>query len=218
MTALTVIVVDDHTVVRRGIIAFLEVLPDITAVGEAANGTEALQLLERLAADGALPDVALVDIKMPDLDGPQAITRMRARFPAVRPVILTGYTEIEYAHAALAAGAAGYVLKDASPAEVEQAIRRAAHGDVYLDPSVARPLASRMIAPTGLAALTEQERNVLMLVARGLSNREAGTRLHISERTVRTHMTGVLAKLGLTSRTQAALFAVREGLVSLDES
>jgi DNA-binding NarL/FixJ family response regulator len=210
MTALTVIVVDDHTVVRRGIIAFLEVLPDITAAGEAANGTEALKLLERLAADSALPDVALVDIKMPDLDGPQTIARMRTRFPSVRPVILTGYTEIEYAHAALAAGAAGYVLKDASPAEVEQAIRRAARGDMYLDPSVAGGLTSRMVTATGLAALTEQERNVLALVARGLSNRETGTRLHISERTVRSHMTGVLAKLGLASRTQAALLAVRE--------
>jgi len=217
MTALTVIVVDDHAVVRRGIIAFLEVLPDITAVGEAANGTEALALLERLAADGALPDIALVDIKMPELDGAQTIARMSARFPSVRPVILTGYTEIEYAHAALAAGAAGYVLKDASPAEVEQAIRRAAHGEMYLDPSVAGGLASRMVASTGLGALTEQERNVLALVAQGLSNREIGTRLRISERTVRSHMTGVLAKLGLASRTQAALFAVREGLVGLEE-
>jgi len=218
MTSLTVIVVDDHTVVRRGIKAFLEVLPDITAVGEAANGAEALELLGRLARDSTLPDVALVDIKMPGLDGPQLIALMRARFPSVRPVILTGYTEIEYAHAALAAGAAGYVLKDARPDQVEQAIRHAAHGEMYLDPSVAGGLSARMIAPAGVAALTEQERNVLALVARGLSNREIGSRLHISERTVRSHMTGVLAKLGLTSRTQAALLAVREGLVQLNES
>ena len=217
MTTLTVIVVDDHAVVRRGIISFLEVLPDNTAVGEAANGTEALALLERLAAAGALPDIAVVDIKMPELDGAQTIARISARFPSVRPVILTGYTEIEYAHAALAAGAAGYVLTDASPAEVEQAIRCAAHGEMYLDPSVAGGLASRMVASTGLGALTGQERNVLALVAQGLSNREIGTRLRISERTVRSHMTGVLAKLGLASRTQAALFAVREGLVGLEE-
>jgi len=217
MTTLTVIVVDDHAVVRRGIISFLEVLPDITAVGEAANGTEALALRERLAAAGALPDIAVVDIKMPELDGAQTIARISARFPSVRPVILTGYTEIEYAHAALAAGAAGYVLTDASPAEVEQAIRCAAHGEMYLDPSVAGGLASRMVASTGLGALTGQERNVLALVAQGLSNREIGTRLRISERTVRSHMTGVLAKLGLASRTQAALFAVREGLVGLEE-
>jgi len=217
MTTLTVIVVDDHAVVRRGIISFLEVLRDITAVGEAANGTEALALLERLAAAGALPDIAVVDIKMPELDGAQTIARISARFPSVRPVILTGYTEIEYAHAALAAGAAGYVLTDASPAEVEQAIRCAAHGEMYLDPSVAGGLASRMVASTGLGALTGQERNVLALVAQGLSNREIGTRLRISERTVRSHMTGVLAKLGLASRTQAALFAVREGLVGLEE-
>lgn len=215
--ALTVIVVDDHIVVRRGIIAFLEVLPDVTAVGEAATGTEALELLERLAGDGALPDVALIDIKMPGLDGPQTIAQMRVRFPSVRPVILTGYTEIEYAHAALAAGAAGYVLKDATPAQVEQAIRNAARGGMYLDPSVAGGLAARMVTPTGLAALTEQERNVLALVAHGLSNREIGARLHISERTVRSHMTAVLAKLNLTSRTQAALLAVREGLVSLNQ-
>jgi DNA-binding NarL/FixJ family response regulator len=127
-------------------------------------------------------------------------------------VILTGYTELEYAHAALAAGAAGYLLKDASPGQVEQAIRQAARGGMYLDPAMAGGLTSRMVAGTGLAALTEQERNVLALVAQGLSNREIGTRLHISERTVRSHMTGVLAKLGLTSRTQAALYAVREGL------
>jgi DNA-binding NarL/FixJ family response regulator len=214
---LTVIVVDDHTFVRRGIVAFLETLPDITAVGEAATGTEALELLGRLASDDILPDVALVDIKMPGLDGPQTLARMRAQFPSVRPVMLTGYTEIEYAHAALAAGAAGYVLKDATPAQVEQAIRHAARGEVYLDPSVAGGLASRMITPTGLAALTDQERNVLALVAQGLSNREIGIRLHITERTVRSHMTGVLAKLGLASRTQAALLAVREGLVSLDK-
>jgi DNA-binding NarL/FixJ family response regulator len=214
---LTVIVVDDHTFVRRGIIAFLDIPPDIATVGEATSGTEALELLARLERDGALPDVALVDIKMPGLDGPQTLARMRAGFPSVRPVILTGYTEIEYAHAALAAGAAGYVLKDATPAQVEQAIRYAARGEVYLDPSVAGGLTSRMIAPTGLSALTEQERNVLTLVAQGLSNREIGTRLHISESTVRSHMTGVLAKLGLTSRTQAALLAVREGLIQLNQ-
>lgn len=214
---LTVIVVDDHTFVRRGITAFLEILADISAVGEAADGTEALELLARLGRGGSLPDVALVDIKMPGMDGPQLIALMRARFPSVRPVILTGYTEIEYAHAALAAGAAGYVLKDATPAQVEQAIRHAARGRVYLDPSMAGGLAARMVTPTGLAALTEQERNVLALVAQGLSNREIGTRLHIGERTVRSHMSGVLAKLGLVSRTQAALLAVREGLVRLEE-
>jgi DNA-binding NarL/FixJ family response regulator len=209
---LTVIVVDDHVVVRRGIIAFLEVVPDITAVGEAGNGAEALHLLDRLARGDALPDVALIDIKMPRMDGAQAVTELRARYPSVRPVILTGYTEIEYAHAALAAGAAGYVLKDASPDQVEQAIRQAARGGMYLDPFVAGGLTSRMVTGSGLAALTEQERNVLVLVAQGLSNREIGTRLHISERTVRSHMTGVLAKLGFASRTQAALYAVREGL------
>jgi DNA-binding NarL/FixJ family response regulator len=214
---LTVIVVDDHVVVRRGIVAFLEILPDITAVGEAGNGAEALELLERLAREGTLPDVALIDIMMPGMDGAQAVTQLRSRFPSVRAVILTGYTEIEYAHSALAAGAAGYVLKDASPDQVEQAIRHAARGDMYLDPSVAGGLTARMVSGTGLAALTEQERNVLALVARGLSNREIGTRLSISESTVRSHMSGVLAKLGLTSRTQAALFAVREGLVRLNE-
>jgi DNA-binding NarL/FixJ family response regulator len=214
---LSVLVVDDHTFVRRGLLGFLEVLPGITAAGEAADGATALELLTRLEREGALPDVALVDIKMPGLDGAALVAQLRTRFPSVRAVILTGYTEIEYAHAALAAGAAGYVLKDATPDQVEQAIRHAAGGELYLDPSVAGGLATRMITPTGLGALTEQERNVLALVARGLSNREVGARLHISERTVRSHMTGVLAKLGLTSRTQAALLAVREGLVQLDE-
>jgi DNA-binding NarL/FixJ family response regulator len=215
---LTVIVVDDHTFVRRGILGFLETLPDIVAVGEAADGAQALERLARLQREsGHLPDVALVDIKMPGLDGPQLIAQLRTRFPSVRALILTGYTEIEYAHAALSAGAAGYVLKDATPDQVAQAIRHAARGEVYLDPSVAGGLTSRLITPAGLGALTGQERKVLSLVAHGLSNREIGDQLRISERTVRSHMTGVLAKLGLASRTQAALLAVREGLVQLDE-
>jgi DNA-binding NarL/FixJ family response regulator len=142
---------------------------------------------------------------------------MRREFPKIRVIILSMHVNEDYLRRALRDGAAGYVLKDATPAQVEQAIRNAARGGMYLDPSVAGGLAARMVTPTGLAALTEQERNVLALVAHGLSNREIGARLHISERTVRSHMTAVLAKLNLTSRTQAALLAVREGLVSLDQ-
>jgi len=133
------------------------------------------------------------------------------------PLVQSMHTLGKVKNAALAAGAAGYVLKDATPDQVEQAIRLAAHGDMYLDPAVAGGLTSRLVAGTGLAALTEQERNVLALVAQGLSNREIGTRLHISESTVRSHMSSVLAKLNLTSRTQAALLAVREGLARLNQ-
>lgn len=212
---ITVVVVDDHAVVRRGLTAFLRDTPDIRVTGEADDGRAALDLLDRLAVTGRPPDVLLVDLRMPGLDGIGATRLVAERFPGVRVVVLTSFGEIERVNAALAAGAAGYVLKDAEPEEITAAVRAAAAGEVYLDPLVARRLTQRLVAPAaGLSALTGREREVLALVATGCSNQQIADRLFISERTARTHLSNVLAKLGLTSRTQAALVAVREGLAA----
>jgi DNA-binding NarL/FixJ family response regulator len=209
-----VLIVDDHAVVRRGIRAYLEVLDDLAVAGEAANGVEALAKLDALAVYGELPDVVLVDLMMPKLDGVATTARIRELHPDVKTVVLTSFGEMERVHAALASGAAGYLLKDAEPSEVVAAIRAAARGELFLDPAVARQLTREMVSPpTGLGALTSRERDVLALVAHGRSNQEIADELVISERTARTHVSNVLRKLQLTSRTQAALVAVRQGLV-----
>lgn len=209
-----VMIVDDHAVVRRGVRAYLEALDEMTVAAEAADGQDAVEQLGKLAAYGGLPDVVLLDLVMPRMDGVQAATLITSRYPAVRVVILTSFGEMERVHAALAVGAVGYLLKDAGPAEVASAIHAAARDGTYLDPAIARRLTREISAPrSGLNALTERERAVLVQVARGRSNREIAEELVISERTARTHVSNTLRKLQLTSRTQAALFAVREGLV-----
>src|SRR5512146_2003746 len=167
-----------------------------------------------MAVRDALPDVILLDLLMPRMDGVLAASLITGRYPAVRVVILTSFGEMERVHAALAGGAVGYLLKDAGPAEVATAIHAAARDGTYLDPAIARRLTREITAPrTGLNALTERERAVLVLVAQGQSNREIADALVISERTARTHVSHLLRKLQLTSRTQAALVAVREGLL-----
>ncbi|MCR3721955.1 MULTISPECIES: response regulator [Prauserella salsuginis group] len=209
-----VLIVDDHAVVRRGIRAYLEVLDDLEVADEASDGKAALDRIEAMAAHGDLPDVVLLDLLMPKVDGTAATARITQRFPGVRVVVLTSFGETERVHAALANGASGYLLKDAEPSEVVAAIRAAARGDVFLDPAVARQLTQEIVAPpTGISALTGRERDVLILVANGYSNREIADELVISERTARTHVSNVLRKLQLTSRTQAALVAVYQGLV-----
>jgi DNA-binding NarL/FixJ family response regulator len=211
---LRVLVVDDHAVVRRGVIAYLDVLDDVEVAGEAADGTAALDVLAELAALGRSPDVALMDLQMPGMDGVAAIGEIRRRFPSVQVVVLTSFGEIERVHAALGAGAAGYLLKDAGPGEIAAALHAAARGEVFLDAAVARRLAQEIRAPrSGLRALTAREREILRLVAEGRSNKEIAAELVISERTARTHVSNLLGKLGLASRTQAALLAIREGLV-----
>lgn len=210
----SVLIVDDHAVVRRGIRAYLEVLDDVRVAAEAGNGQEALDRLEAMAAHGELPDVVLLDLLMPTMDGATATARITARHADVKVVVLTSFGEMERVHAALASGASGYLLKDAEPEEVVAAIRAAARGDVFLDPRVTRQLAQEIVSPpTGLGALTSRERDVLILVAKGRSNQDIADELVISERTARTHVSNVLRKLQLTSRTQAALVAVRQGLV-----
>jgi len=209
-----VLVVDDHAVVRRGIRAYLEALDGMEVAGEAGDGEAALDALAGLAARGRLPEVVLLDLVMPGTDGVSATARITAAHPSVRVVVLTSFGETERVHAALAAGASGYLLKSAGPDEVAAAVRAAARDEVFLDPVVARRLTRQLVSPpTGLGALTEREREVLVLVAGGRSNREIGQALVITERTARTHVSNVLRKLGLSSRTQAALVAVREGLV-----
>lgn len=209
-----VFVVDDHAVVRRGIRAYLELLDDMDVVAEAGDGRELLDRLAAMAAHGELPDVVLIDLLMPNLDGAAATTEISTRYPDVRVVVLTSFGETQRVRAALAGGACGYLLKSAGPDEVAAAIRAAACDQVFLDPSVARRLTREIVAPSsGLGSLTERERAVLALVGAGKSNREIADDLVISERTARTHVSNMLRKLRLTSRTQAALVAVREGLV-----
>ncbi|KQY54448.1 MULTISPECIES: response regulator [unclassified Nocardioides] len=212
--AIRVFLVDDHSVVRRGMRAFLDMLPDMEVIGEAADGQAALDELAALDKAEKLPDVVLMDLLMPRLDGVAATSAITQRHPAVQVVALTSFSETERVHAALEAGAAGYLLKDAEPDELAAAIRAARDGEVHLDPLVARKLTQLLVAPGPTSsALTARERDVLVLVARGSSNREIADALVISERTARTHVSNVLVKLGLASRTQAALWAIREGLV-----
>jgi DNA-binding NarL/FixJ family response regulator len=213
-STIRVFLVDDHAVVRRGMRAFIDMLSDVEVVGEAADGQAAVDELAVRAGRDDLPDVVLMDLLMPRLDGVAATAAIRQRHPAVEVVALTSFSEAERVHAALEAGAAGYLLKDAEADELAHAIRAAHRGEVHLDAAVARKLTQALVAPDrSLTALTERERQVLALVAEGRSNREIGEALAISERTARTHVSNVLLKLGLASRTQAALWAVREGLV-----
>jgi DNA-binding NarL/FixJ family response regulator len=210
-----VLVVDDHAVVRRGMRAFFDVLPDIEVVGEAADGHDAIKTLADLAARDALPDVVLMDLVMPGLDGLGATRAVKERYPSVEVVALTSFSEAERVHLALAAGAAGYLLKDAEADEVGAAVRAAYRGEVHLDSAVAHKLTRSLTAPRhGATALTPREREILVLLAQGRSNRDIARTLVISERTARTHASNVLTKLGLTSRTQAALWAIREGFVA----
>jgi DNA-binding NarL/FixJ family response regulator len=210
-----VLLVDDHVVVRRGLRAFVETEPELEVIGEAGHGAAALDLLAQWRTLGKpLPDVVLMDLRMPMMDGTEATARIVSRFPGVRVVVLTSFGEAERVHNALEAGAAGYLLKDAEPGEVAAAIRAAARGEVHLDSAVAGQLVRRISAPRiGLTALTAREREILALVAQGHANRVIAERLVISERTARTHVSNMLSKLQLSSRTQAALFAIREGLI-----
>jgi len=212
-----VLIVDDHAVVRRGLLAFLATEPDLDVVGDAAGGAEALALFARLDAAGRRPDIVLMDLLMEPMDGIETTRRLRALYDDVQIVALTSFAEEERVHAALEAGAAGYVLKDADAHEVVAAIRAVHRGGLQLDPAVARRLMT-MLRPVPLAAsdvLTTRELDVLRLIGDGRANKEIATALDLSERTVRTHVSSILGKLGLSSRTQAALWAAREGVVDL---
>jgi DNA-binding NarL/FixJ family response regulator len=207
-----VLLVDDHGVVRRGLRGYLELLDDIEVVGEADNGLTGVELAAQLT-----PDVVLMDLVMPQLDGIAAIGRIKAAQPDVQVVALTSFIEEEKVIAALEAGASGFILKDAEADDVAAAIRAAHNDEVHLDPAAARILANGMrtrSAAPAVEPLTERELEVLALVGRGRSNKEIASDLGITERTARTHVSNILGKLGLASRTQAALYAVERRLVS----
>jgi DNA-binding NarL/FixJ family response regulator len=207
-TPIRVLLVDDHAVVRMGLRAFFDMLDDIEVVGEASDGSEGVAMTRRLK-----PDVVLMDLLMPNMDGITAIGRIKAEMPETEIVTMTSFIEEEKVTAALEAGASGYVLKDAEAEEVATAIRAAFAGEVHLDPAVARLLAQRMRqkkspADALVEPLTDREREVLGLLAHGMSNKEIAAKLFITERTARTYVSNILGKLGLASRTQAALWAV----------
>jgi DNA-binding NarL/FixJ family response regulator len=209
-----VFVVDDHTVVRRGLRAYLEMVDDMEVVGEAADGQEALDGIAALVAAGEPPDVALMDLLMPGMDGVTATAAITEHYPEMEVVAMTSFGQADMVHGALQAGAAGYLLKDAEADEVTAAIRAACRGEVHLDPVIAKQLTRSLVAPKPqtVNALTDREREVLALVAEGLSNQQIADALVISERTARTHVSNILGKLGVASRTQAALLAIREGI------
>jgi DNA-binding NarL/FixJ family response regulator len=209
-----VFVVDDHAVVRRGLRAYLESVEDMEVVGEAADGQEALEGIAALVAAGRAPDVVLMDLLMPGMDGISAIAAISQGHPELAVVAMTSFTQADLVHGALQAGAAGYLLKDAEADEVAAAIRAACRGEVHLDASIAKQLTRSLVAPGphAVTALTDREREVLVLVARGLSNQQIADSLVISERTARTHVSNILSKLEVASRTQAALVAIREGI------
>lgn len=215
LAILKVLIVDDHAVARRGISAYLDVLDDIVSVGQAVDGLDALAQLAELDAYGTLPDVVLLDLMMPRLDGTGALQEIRRRHPEVRVVVLTSFSEMERLNTVMQLGASGYLLKDAGAQEVASAIRAAARDEVFIDTTMARKFTRLMSSPgVGVSALTQRERTVLQLVGTGKSNRDIARELHISERTARTHVSNMLGKLNVSSRTQAALVAVNAGLVA----
>ena len=216
---IAVLVVDDLEVVRRGLLAFLDSEPDIEVVGEAEGGAEALELLASLESEGRRPDVIVMDLQMAPMDGIESTRQIRALYNDLEVVALTSFADEERVHAALYAGASGYVLKDSDADEVAGAVRAAHRGELQIDPLVARRLMSSLREERNddpLSEITSRELEVLRLVAAGKPNKEIAAELDISERTARTHVSRILRKLDLSSRTQAALWAVREGLVEVE--
>jgi two-component system, NarL family, response regulator LiaR len=210
--AISVLITDDHAVVRQGLHMFLSRDPDLLVVGEASNGQEALQLARELK-----PDVVLMDLLMPVMDGIEATGAIRDELPEVEVIALTSVLEDASVTGAVRAGAIGYLLKDTDAEELRRAIKAAARGQVHLAPQAAARLMSEVRSPESPEDLTERESEVLKLLARGRANRQIASSLFISEKTVKAHVSKILMKLGVRSRTQAALHAVHKGFVSIDE-
>jgi two-component system, NarL family, response regulator LiaR len=211
-----VLVVDDHAIIRKGIRAVLEIVPDIEMVGEAEDGLQAVQLDRELH-----PDVILMDLMMPEMDGIACIRQIKDQRSAARILVLTNFAGEEMIFPAIKAGAMGYHLKDSSPETLIEAIRQVNQGVASLHPSIAKKLLEELQhvdkQPLSEEPLTQREVEVLRLIAQGYENKDIAEKLVISEATVRTHVSNILGKLHLASRTQAALFALREGLATLQD-
>ena len=212
-----VLVADDHAIIRKGIRAVLELVPDMELVGEAENGVEAVRLDKTLS-----PDVILMDLVMPKMDGIEAIRQIITSRPAAHILVLTTFAGEEMIFPAIKAGALGYHLKDSSPEELIDAIRDVNRGQAALHPVIARKVLDELSAsseqPPTTDPLTQRELEVLQLLAQGWENKEIAGKLYISEATARTHVSNILGKLHLASRTQAALYAIKEGLASFDKT
>lgn len=207
-----ILIADDHSVVRQGLRMFLELDTDLEVVGEAGNGSEALQMCGKLR-----PDVVLMDMLMPVMDGVTATGKIRAEYPDTEVIALTSVLDDGTVVGAVKAGAIGYLLKDTQADELRRAIKAAAAGQVQLSPQAAARLVREVRVPeSGATGLTERETDVLKLLARGKANKEIASELSIGEKTVKTHVSAILGKLGVQSRTQAALYAAQQGLVSLE--
>jgi DNA-binding NarL/FixJ family response regulator len=208
-----VIIADDHNVVRKGIRDILADEPDITVVGEARTGHEAVDLATALQ-----PDVVVMDIAMPELTGVEATRQLRMRAPNVRVLVLTAYDDDPYIYGLLDAGAKGYILKTAEGREIVRAVRATAVGQSVIDPAIASRVVARVTQPsTHGDLLTERERDVLRLAARGLTNKQIGSDLAISDRTVQNHLANIYTKLGVASRTEAVTAALQRHLITLDK-
>ena len=214
--SIRVFIADDHTIVRKGIRAVLEIVPDIDLVGEAENGRDAVYLAAKLQ-----PDVILMDLVMPGMDGIEAIERIKAHQPEARILVLTTFAGEDLILPAIKAGALGYHLKDSRPEELARAIRQVHRGESALHPVIARKVLEELSRPSDRPPtpdpLTPRELEVLRLVAQGLENHEIADKLVIAEATVRTHVSNITGKLHVASRTQAALYALREGIASLED-
>jgi NarL family two-component system response regulator LiaR len=209
-----VLIADDHAVVRQGLRAFLEAQSDIEVVGEANDGSDVVRLASELQ-----PDVVVMDVVMPQVDGIEAIRRIRSAGVPAKVIVLTSFADDQKVFAAVRAGAAGYLLKDVRPDELGEAIRTVMRDEALLNPRVAATLMQEFAHQARLpvaGALTEREMDVLRLLARGRSNKEIALELGVAEKTVKTHVSSILSKLHLADRTQAALFAVRERLVEIE--
>ena len=211
-----ILICDDHAVVREGLRALISTEPDMIIAGEAVNGENAVAAFRELR-----PDVTLLDMVMPRMDGVEALKIIVSEFPGARVLVLTSFSDDEMVFPAIKAGALGYLLKDSTPEELVRAIRTVNRGEASLHPSIARRLIQELSRPATLPPtqepLTEREMEVLRLVAKGYSNEEIGDSLVVSERTARGHVSSILSKLHLANRTQAALYALREGFADLED-
>lgn len=211
-----ILIVDDHAVVRKGIRALLATEPTLEVLDEAKDGIEAVAKFEKLK-----PDVLLLDLLMPNMSGIEVIRDLKGKYPEVKILVLTSFAADEQVFPAIKAGALGYLLKDTQPEDLINAIGQVFQGESFLSPAIARMVLEEVFKPgekpLSPDPLTKREIEVLQVLAKGKSNREIGETLHITEATVRTHVSNILAKLHLASRTEAALYAIKEGVANLDE-